>query len=60
MKLFPAQEQNAATKTLQSCPTLCNPIDRPTRLLSPGILQARILEWAAISFSKNKMRHLLI
>ena len=36
----------AAAKSLQSCPTLCNPID-PV----PGILQARMLEWVAISFS---------
>ena len=38
----------------QLCPTLCNPVDciAPTRLFSPGILQARILEWVAISFSR--------
>ena len=42
----------AAAKSLQSCPTLCNPIDgSPTRLPIPGILQARTLEWVAISFS---------
>ena len=41
-----------AAKSLQSCLTLCDPIRRqPTRLLVPGILQARILEWVAISFS---------
>ena len=42
----------AAAKSLQSCPTLCDPIDR-SRLGSPvpGILQARTLEWVAISFS---------
>ena len=42
----------AAAKSLQSCPTLCNPIDR-NQPGSPvlGILQARILEWVAISFS---------
>ena len=39
-------------KSLQSCPTLCNPIDgSPPGSLIPGILQARILEWVAISFS---------
>jgi len=39
-------------KSLQSCPTLCNPIDSsPPGSLVPGILQARILEWVAISFS---------
>ena len=41
-----------AAKPLQSCPTLCNPIDRsPPGSPVPGILQARILEWVAISFS---------
>ena len=43
---------NAAAKSLQSCPTLCNPIDRSSPGSSvPGLLQARILEWVAISFS---------
>ena len=38
--------------SLQSCPTLCDPIDgSPPGSPVPGILQARILEWAAISFS---------
>ena len=42
----------AAAKSLQSCPTLCNPIDgSPPGSLVPGILQARTLEWVAISFS---------
>ena len=43
---------NAATKSLQSCPTLCDPIDgsAPGSPV-PGILQARTLEWLAISFS---------
>ena len=41
-----------AAKSLQSCPTLCNPIDgSPPGSPVPGILQARTLEWAAISFS---------
>jgi len=41
-----------AAKSLQSCPTLCNPIDRsPPGSPVPGILQARTLEWVAISFS---------
>ena len=42
----------AATKSLQSCPTLCNPIDGslPGSPVA-GILQARTLEWVAISFS---------
>ena len=39
-------------KSLQSCPTLCDPIDgSPPGSIVPGILQARILEWVAISFS---------
>ena len=42
----------AAAKSLQSCLTLCNPIDRsPPGSPIPGILQARTLEWVAISFS---------
>ena len=42
----------AAAKSLQSCPTLCDPIDgSPTGSSIPGILQARTLEWVAISFS---------
>ena len=42
----------AAAKLLQSCPTLCDPIDGiPPGSPLPGILQARILEWVAISFS---------
>ena len=41
-----------AAKSLQSCPTLCDPIDgSPPGSPIPGILQARILEWVAISFS---------
>ena len=42
----------AAAKSLQSCPTLCYPIDSsPRGSPVPGILQARTLEWVAISFS---------
>ena len=42
----------AAAKSLQSCPTLCDPVDRsPSGSPVPGILQARTLEWVAISFS---------
>ena len=42
----------AAAKSLQSCPTLCYPIDgSPPDSSVPGILQARTLEWVAISFS---------
>ena len=42
----------AAAKSLQSCPTLCDPIDgSPPGCPVPGILQTRTLEWVAISFS---------
>ena len=45
----------AVAKTLQSCPTLCDPIDgSPTGSPVPGILQVRTLEWIAISFSKKE------
>ena len=48
---FPAAA--AAAASLQSCPTLCDPIDSgPPGSPVPGILQARTLEWVAISFSK--------
>ena len=47
----------AAAKSLQSCPTLCNPIDgSPPGSPVPGILWARILEWVAISFSTHSSR----
>ena len=49
-KGFPAAA--TAAKLLQSCPTLCDPIDgSPSSFPVPGILQARTLEWVAISFS---------
>ena len=56
----------AAAKLLQSCPTLCDPIDgSPPGSSVHGIFQARVLEWVAIAFSdtatglhpKNKQRH---
>ena len=44
-----------AAKSLQSCPTLCDPIDgSPPGFPIPGILQARTLEWVAISFSNAR------
>jgi len=44
----------AAAKSLQSCPTLCDPIDgSPPGSPAPGILQVRKLEWVAISFSNG-------
>ena len=49
---LPAAAAAAAAASLQSCPTLCDPIDgSPPGSLVPGILQARKLEWVAISFS---------
>ena len=50
----------AAAKSLQSCPTLCNPIDgSPSGSPVPGILQARTLEWVANAWKwKNKMKSL--
>ena len=46
------QDYLAAAKSLQSCPTLCDPIDgSPPGSPVPGILQARTLEWVAISYS---------
>ena len=48
----PSTEIAAAAKSLQSCPTLCDSIDcSPPGSPVPGILQARTLEWVAISFS---------
>ena len=45
----------AAAKSFQSCPTLCDPIDgSPPGSPVPGILQARTLEWVAISFSNAR------
>ena len=50
--LFSNSAAVAAAKSLQSCPTLCDPIGgSPPGSVIPGILQARILEWVAISFS---------
>ena len=44
----------AAAKSLQSCPTLCNPIDgSPPGSPVPGIFQARVLEWGAIRINRK-------
>ena len=44
----------AAAKSVQSCPTLCDPIDgSPPGSSVHGILQARVLEWVAVSFSSD-------
>ena len=51
-QVHPLAAAAAAAKSLQSCPTLCDSIDgSPLGSSVPGILQARILEWVAISFS---------
>ena len=52
-EVFAAWQSAAdAAKSLQSCPTLCDPIDvSPPGSPVPGILQAETLEWVAISFS---------
>ena len=54
----------AAAESLQSCPTLCSPIDgSPPGSAIPGILQAGTLEWVAVSFSTHghtpKMSYLI-
>ena len=51
-KIYGRSAAAAAAKSLQSCPTLCDPIDgSPPGSPVLGILQARTLEWVAISFS---------
>ena len=51
-----AQLAAAAAKSLQSCPTLCDPRDgSPPGSSVPRILQARTLEWVAIAFSKARL-----
>ena len=52
LKFFCLAAATATAKSLQSCPTLCDLIDgSPPGSTVPGILQARTLEWVAISFS---------
>ena len=51
-KILSAETAAAAAKSLQSCPTLCDPRDGiPPGSPVPGVLQARMLEWVAVSFS---------
>ena len=58
---FSVSPAAAAAKSLQSCPTLCDHIDgSPPGSPVPGILQARILEWVAISFSNAWMHAKLL
>ena len=53
MRRYSLSYVTAAAKSLQSCPTLCDPIDgSPPGSPVPGILQARTLEWVAVSFCK--------
>ena len=53
--MYAAAAAAAAAKSLQSCPTLCDPTDgSPLGSSVPGILQARTLEWVAISFSSAR------
>ena len=48
----------AAAKSLQSCPTLCDPMDcSPPGFSIHGIFQARVLEWGAIAFSEIQCTH---
>ena len=55
--LNPVRVPAAAAKSLQSCPTLCNPIDgSPPSSSVHGIFQARVLEWGAIAFSTRVPR----
>ena len=57
VKYFFLLNYSAAAKSLQSCPTLCDPTDgSPPGSSVPGILQVRTLEWVPISFS-NACRH---
>ena len=53
-KLYAAAAAAAAGKSLQSCLTLCDPIDgSPPGSSIHGISQARVLEWGAVAFSKK-------
>ena len=47
----------AAAKSLQSCPTPCDPIDGLPGSSAHGIFQARVLEWVAIAFSCSFLAH---
>ena len=51
MQFISSKTNAAAAKSLQSCSTLCDPIDGSPGSPIPGILQARVLEWVAIAFS---------
>ena len=60
LELLMASAAATAAKSLQSCPTLCDPRDNsPPGSPVPGNLQARTLEWVAISFAQTNIEHLL-
>ena len=51
------RESESESEVVQSCPTLCDPVDcSPPGFSIHGILQARILEWVAISFSRMNVQ----
>ena len=55
--VWPWESSSAAAKSLQSCPTLCDPIDgSPPGSSIHGIFQAKVLEWGAIAFSRNQVQ----
>ena len=57
MKMKPMYDSESESEVTQSCSTLCNPVDYSLPVFSiHGILQARILEWVAISFSRGSSR----
>ena len=61
MKNYPKCHHHAAAKSLQSCPTLCDPIDgSPPGPPVPGILQARTLEWVAIPSPMHESEKVII
>ena len=54
---FPSHPTAVAAKSLQSCPTLCDPMDcSPPGSSIHGIFQARVLEWGAIAFSDSGIK----
>ena len=56
MSEIPSGHLESESEVAQSCPTLCDPVDcSPPGSSTHGILQARILEWVAISFSRRNM-----
>ena len=59
-KIYDQPAAAAAAKSLQSCLTLCDPIDgSPPGSPIPGILQARVLEWVTVAFSMTNLDSIL-